>query len=147
MPEVEQVMPKGKFSIMDIYVDLIKKEIKSVQCQSHSVGWNISDFFLEMRIDVICDTLAFMMIFPIRAGDVAAEWENPQNKSLWRCILVNNYRPLSVLPVISKSQVFYQSIHVKLLFTILLITGFVIVKLENWTDLDIVISDDLSCFC
>ena len=105
MPEVEQVMPEGSFSIPDISVDFIKKEIKSMSNAKATGLDEISVNFLKMSIDVIGDTLAFMMNFSIRAGDVATEWKKARVTPLYKsgdAFLVNNYRPVSVLPVISK---------------------------------------------
>ena len=45
------------------------------------------------------------MNFSIRAGDVATEWKKARVTPLYKsgdAFLVNNYRPVSVLPVISK---------------------------------------------
>ena len=46
-----------------------------------------------------------MMNFSIKAGDVATEWKKARVTPLYKsgdAFLVNNYRPVSVLPVISK---------------------------------------------
>ena len=53
MPEVEQVMLKGSFSIPDISVHFIKKEIKSMSNVKATGLDEISVKFLKLSIDVI----------------------------------------------------------------------------------------------
>ena len=84
MPEVEQVMPKGSFSIPDISVNIIKKEIKSMS-NAKAIGLDeISVKFLKLSIDFKGDTLAFMMNYSIRAGDVVTEWKKARVTPLYK---------------------------------------------------------------
>lgn len=95
-------MPKGSFSIPVISVDFVKKEI---QAMSNSKATGLDLKLLKLSLDVITEILTFLLNMSLKNCEVAYEWKKARVTPIFKSgenFIVNNYRPVSVLPVVSK---------------------------------------------
>ena len=83
-----------------------KKSLNSCYLNSKATGLdNISVKFLKLSIHVIGDILTHIMNCSIKSGVFIDEWKDARVTPLYKSgeiFLVNNYRPVSVLPILSK---------------------------------------------
>lgn len=73
LPEIEQLMPRGSFSIPDISVDFVKKEI---QAMSNSKATGLDDIYvklLKLSLDAIAEIFTFLLKMCLKNCEVASE--------------------------------------------------------------------------
>ena len=102
----ENVKIDHEFSFSDVTIDEIKVEIKRLNIKKSGTFMNIPTKHLQQSIDIICEPLMYIWnneivinkLFPtkLKLADIT-----PIFKKL-EAILVDNYRPVSVLPAVSK---------------------------------------------
>ena len=98
-------MPSESFSIPDITVDFIVKEVKAMSNAKETGLDDISNKLLKISIDVIGEILTHMLNISITTGYVASNWKKARVTPLFKTgdnFIVNNFRPVSVLPIVSK---------------------------------------------
>lgn len=105
LPDMEQLMPNDSFSIPKMTENFVKKEISGM-CTAKATGLdNISVKFLRLTADVIVNALTFVLNFSIETNDFVNEWKSARVTPIFKSgdnHIVNNYRPVSVLPIVSK---------------------------------------------
>lgn len=102
LPEIEHLMPRGSFSIPDISVDFVKKEIQAMSNSKATGLDNISVKLLKLSLDVIAEILTFLLNMSLKSCEVTSEWKKARVTPLFKSgenFIVNNYRPVSVLPI------------------------------------------------
>ena len=83
----------------------VKKEISGMCATKATCLDNISVKLLKITSDVIVDVLTFILKFSIETNCVENDWKNVRVTPIFKSgddHIVNNYRPVSVLPIVSK---------------------------------------------
>lgn len=106
--QMEELMPKGSFSIPNITIDDVKNAILDLSDSLVNGLDGISVKMLKITVNVIAPVLEFIFNRSLESGEVPSEWKKARvsprfNLKAGDRFLIENYRPSeSALPVISK---------------------------------------------
>ena len=98
-------MDKGSFTLPNMSVEFVRKEVKSMSNAKATGLDGISVQLLKISLDAVDEILTFIFNFSIESGYVENDWKRARVTPLFKSgdeHVVNNYRPVSVLPIVSK---------------------------------------------
>lgn len=105
LPSVEMLMEPNSFSIPKMTESFVKKEIFKMSSAKATGLDNISVKLLKMTSSVITNILTYIMNFSIENCIVENDWKVARVTPIFKSgdeHTVNNFRPVSVLPIVSK---------------------------------------------
>lgn len=105
LPDVEQLKPPGSFKIPEITIQFIANEIIKMAASKATGIDGLSVKLLKLSFNHIGDILNFIFNESISSCKFVDAWKRARVVPLYKAgdeHLVNNYRPVSILPVISK---------------------------------------------
>jgi hypothetical protein len=105
LPDVEQLMSNGSFKIQKMSVDFVTKQISGMSTAKATWLDGISVKLLKLTSNAIVDILTCVFNFSMETNNFENDWKRAKVSPIFKNVdehMANNYRPVSVLPIISK---------------------------------------------
>ena len=93
------------FNIPEIRVEQVQKYLATIDISKSTGSDNIGPRLLKISAPVISDSLTYLCNLSFKTGIFPSSWKEAKVKPLHKsgqCDDVNNYRPISILPTLSK---------------------------------------------
>jgi hypothetical protein len=105
LPTVQDQMPKNSYTIPSITAEFIENEINRMSTSKATGLYGISVKLLKLSSNSIGIILAYILNFSLSLCIFANDWKKARVTPLFKAedkCLVNKYRPVSILPCVSK---------------------------------------------